>query len=154
MQPRIYSRTKAIVLAIPYSAEMCEPYNEIVTFHSTNKSFKRTNGLCQGIHHLLQHEIIGQPLSQILIHSRPFKTSTTASPTSFVLAFPPRSALLMPSPPRVEVSRTFRTASSIALAGLSSPSEYRRSMAALRIVPIGLAIPWPAMSGAEPWIGS
>jgi hypothetical protein len=27
-------------------------------------------------------------------------------------------------------------------------------MAALRIVPIGLAIPFPAMSGAEPWIGS
>ena len=27
-------------------------------------------------------------------------------------------------------------------------------MAALRIVPIGLAIPRPAMSGADPWIGS
>lgn len=27
-------------------------------------------------------------------------------------------------------------------------------MAALRIVPMGLAIPWPAMSGAEPWMGS
>ena len=27
-------------------------------------------------------------------------------------------------------------------------------MAALRIVPIGLAMPLPAMSGAEPWIGS
>lgn len=27
-------------------------------------------------------------------------------------------------------------------------------MAALRIVPTGLAMPWPAISGAEPWIGS
>lgn len=51
-------------------------------------------------------------------------------------------------------SRTLRTAVSIAWAGLSRPNEYRSSIAALSIVPIGLAIPFPAMSGAEPWIGS
>ena len=27
-------------------------------------------------------------------------------------------------------------------------------IAADRIVPIGFALSWPAMSGAEPWIGS
>lgn len=32
--------------------------------------------------------------------------------------------------------------------------EYRRSMAAERMVAQGLAMPCPAMSGAEPWIGS
>ena len=32
--------------------------------------------------------------------------------------------------------------------------EYLNSKAALRIVPIGFAMPCPAISGAEPWIGS
>jgi len=32
--------------------------------------------------------------------------------------------------------------------------EYLNSKAELRIVPIGLAIPCPAISGAEPWMGS
>ena len=36
----------------------------------------------------------------------------------------------------------------------SSSSEWRSSIATLRIVPMGLAMPLPAMSGAEPWIGS
>ena len=77
-----------------------------------------------------------------------FSSSTMRSPVSFVLAVPPRSAVLSPS------SRTFRTAASIALAGFSSPREYLKSKAALRIVPMGLAIPLPAMSGADPCIGS
>ena len=69
-------------------------------------------------------------------------------------AFPPRSAVLKPCPPLSIVSRTLRTALSIACAGFSRPKEYRRSIAALRIVPIGLAIPLPAISGADPWMGS
>ncbi len=48
----------------------------------------------------------------------------------------------------------FSTAFSMALASASSPSECRSSIAALRIVPSGFAMPLPAMSGAEPWIGS
>ena len=39
-------------------------------------------------------------------------------------------------------------------AASSRPSDIRSSIAAERIVPIGLATSWPAMSGAEPWIGS
>ena len=46
------------------------------------------------------------------------------------------------------------TAASIAAAASSRPSDSRRSIAADRIVPIGLARSRPAMSGAEPWIGS
>ena len=47
------------------------------------------------------------------------------------------------------------TAASTAHASASSPSEWRSSNAALRIVPIGFADALvPAMSGAEPWIGS
>jgi hypothetical protein len=34
------------------------------------------------------------------------------------------------------------------------PSEVRSSIAAERIVPVGFALPLPAMSGALPWIGS
>ena len=34
------------------------------------------------------------------------------------------------------------------------PSDERSIIAADRIVPIGFARSWPAMSGAEPWIGS
>ena len=41
-----------------------------------------------------------------------------------------------------------------ALPALSAPQLWRSSIAALKIVPHGLATPWPAMSGAEPWIGS
>ena len=39
-------------------------------------------------------------------------------------------------------------------AAASAPQLWRSSIAALRIVPHGFATPWPAMSGAEPWIGS
>ena len=40
------------------------------------------------------------------------------------------------------------------LASASMPNEWRSNIAAERIVAIGLARPLPAMSGAEPWIGS
>ena len=46
------------------------------------------------------------------------------------------------------------TAFSTAVASVSSESECLSSIAALRIVPQGLAIPRPAMSGADPWMGS
>ena len=36
----------------------------------------------------------------------------------------------------------------------SRPSPWRSMSAADRIIPSGLAIPWPAMSGAVPWTGS
>ena len=45
-------------------------------------------------------------------------------------------------------------ARSIAAASASRPSEWRSIMAADRMVPSGFAIPFPAMSGAEPWMGS
>ena len=46
------------------------------------------------------------------------------------------------------------TARSIAAASSGNDSECRSRSAAERIVPMGLAMPRPAMSGAEPWIGS
>lgn len=87
-------------------------------------------------------------------YSNVLRISTTLSPTSFVLCWPPRSAVLNPAPPLSVSSKTFLTASSIAFAGFSIPKEYLNNMAALRIVPIGFAMPCPAMSGAEPCIGS
>ena len=60
----------------------------------------------------------------------------------------PRSAVRNPS------SSAALTAASIASAASARPSDQRRSIAADRIVPIGFALSWPAMSGAEPWIGS
>ena len=46
------------------------------------------------------------------------------------------------------------TALSIAEAASSRPSDIRSSMAAERMVPVGLATSLPAMSGADPWMGS
>ena len=47
-----------------------------------------------------------------------------------------------------------RTADSMAAASASSLNDRRSIIATLRIIAIGFAFPWPAMSGAEPWIGS
>ena len=46
------------------------------------------------------------------------------------------------------------TAASSFAASSSMPSPSRSSIAAERKVASGLAMPWPAMSGAEPWTGS
>ena len=43
---------------------------------------------------------------------------------------------------------------STARASCSRLAEWRRTMAAVRMAPRGLALPVPAMSGAEPWTGS
>lgn len=80
--------------------------------------------------------------------------STILSPSSTVVTSPPRSLVLKPSPPSSCESRALLTAASIAWAGFSRPKEYRSSIAPLSIVPIGFAIPLPAMSGADPWMGS
>ena len=82
------------------------------------------------------------------------RTSTILSPISFVDFSPPKSLVLRPNPPISSASRTFRTEASTARASFSKPREYRRSIAKLRMVPIGLAMPCPAISGADPWIGS
>ena len=50
--------------------------------------------------------------------------------------------------------RTFATAASMQAAASDSPREWRSIMAAERIWAIGLAMPLPAMSGAEPPAGS
>ena len=49
---------------------------------------------------------------------------------------------------------TVWTAASTALASCSRLAEWRRTIAAVRIAPSGLALPVPAMSGAEPCTGS
>ena len=68
----------------------------------------------------------------------------TSSAAATVLSDPPRSFVRAPS------FTASDTARSTALASASSPSEWRSSIAALRMVPTGFAIPFPAMSGAEP----
>ena len=55
---------------------------------------------------------------------------------------------------RKPASSTSATAASIAAAASGWPSDQRSIIAADRIVPSGLARSCPAMSGAEPWIGS
>src|SRR3954462_1432934 len=63
-----------------------------------------------------------------------------------VVALPPRS-FVRAAPPAATASNT---AFSTAFASASNPSECRSNIAALRIVPTGFAIPFPAMSGADP----
>src|SRR6478735_8904192 len=58
------------------------------------------------------------------------------------------------SPVRQPSASARATAVSIASAASGRPSDVRSSIAAERIVPIGFAMSRPAMSGAEPWIGS
>ena len=72
---------------------------------------------------------------------------TTTSPSA-ASAGSARSAVRQPS------SSARATAASMASAASSRPSDVRSSIAADRIVPIGFAMSRPAMSGAEPWIGS
>lgn len=99
-------------------------------------------------------QYISSMCSCVYFFNSPVSTSTILSPTSAVLLLPPKSAVLNANPPLSVSSSTFRTASSTAFACFSRPREYLNSMAALRIVPIGFAMPFPAISGAEPWIGS
>ena len=71
-----------------------------------------------------------------------------ASPNSTVVAWPPRSRVrTRPS------ASTASTAPVTARAASFSPSQ-SSIICTARIVAIGLAIPRPAMSGAEPWMGS
>lgn len=77
-------------------------------------------------------------------------SSSTAWVTSSVPLSPPRSLVLMPLPV------TFSIACINASAWASSfPAPTHRTISAAdQKAPIGLAMPFPAISGAEPWIGS
>jgi len=77
------------------------------------------------------------------------KTSTTLSPISFVPLSPPKSLVLRSSPPKAFESNTFLTAVSMSSASFGLPREYRSMRAADRMVPMGLAMSWLAMSGAD-----
>jgi len=59
---------------------------------------------------------------------------------------------LVTSGVRAPQASTFCTAPSILLAISGSPSQ-RIIIAALRMAPTGLAMPFPAISGALPWMG-
>lgn len=83
-----------------------------------------------------------------------FSTRQMASPTSAVVALPPRSRVLISRPPIAPESRTLPTAASTAAASLSNAQEYLSNRARESICPIGFTIPRPAMSGAVPWTGS
>ncbi|MNR13135.1 hypothetical protein D3C85_1295230 [compost metagenome] len=74
--------------------------------------------------------------------------STMARVASTVPRAPPRSAVTAPE------ARTAATAASIESASSSRSKLWRSIMAADRTMPTGLARSLPAMSGAEPWIGS
>ena len=77
--------------------------------------------------------------------------ANTASVAWLVLTAWPLAAM---SAVKTPSSSAACTAASTAAASASNPSEWRSSIAALKIVAYGLAMPLPAMSGAEPWIGS
>ena len=76
---------------------------------------------------------------------------TTCLPISSVVMLLPPAAM---SGVRWPWLRMVVTAASTAFDSSSRPSEWRNSMADARMVANGFAIPFPAMSGAEPWIGS
>src|SRR5207253_2657885 len=71
----------------------------------------------------------------------------TARVTSSVLAFPPRSRV------RTPLAVTASTADMSRLEAAASP-RWSSISAAVQKVATGFAIPFPAMSKAEPWIGS
>ena len=71
----------------------------------------------------------------------------TAEVTSSVLSPPPRSGVVTPS------FKDLSMASSIILAFSGKPN-HSSILAALFMAPIGLAMPFPAMSRADPWMGS
>lgn len=72
------------------------------------------------------------------------RAATTASPSSDVDVVPPRSGVLIPA------SKVVAIASSIDLAASGMFNEYLNIMATERIMPTGLIMPFPAISGAEP----
>ena len=89
------------------------------------------------------------------------RRSTTARRRSAGRARPRRGRSAALAPARGEVGRPEagvegrgRRPPRPPSAASARPSDSRRSIAADRIVPIGLARSCPAMSGAEPWIGS
>src|SRR5439155_10571907 len=79
--------------------------------------------------------------------SRAIRSPISFVPTSFV----PAEWMSRVRWPR---SSTVSTAASIRSASAARPSEYRKSIAADRMAAMGLATPWPAMSGAVPCTGS
>ena len=83
------------------------------------------------------------------VHCTPIRGSRALplSPAQFPSS-PPRSAVRKPP------SSARCTADSTAAASLSKPRPWRSISAAERNIASGLAIPCPAMSGAEPWTGS
>src|SRR5690606_24769771 len=81
-----------------------------------------------------------------------YSAASTASPISFVPTVRlPGSAM---SAVRKPCASTLRTARSMRCAPASWPKVWRSSIADDRIVASGFATSRPAMSGAEPWIGS
>ncbi len=118
-------------------------------------SYTRRAGMVAHIHGSRNVERIST-LCWVCFHysNRLWRTWTILSPASWVPTWPPRSFVRMNSPPLSWGSKTILTAVSIASACFAIPREYLSNIAALSIVAIGLAIPWPAMSGAEPCIGS
>ena len=72
---------------------------------------------------------------------------STASVSWSVVAWPPMSGV-----------RTSRSAATVAFSTARAICGRRNAcssiIATVRIAPVGLAMPLPAMSGAAPWIGS
>ena len=81
-----------------------------------------------------------------------YRAAAIRSPISFVPTSLHPSDMI--SPVRYPSVRTFCTAASTASASLSMSREKRSIIAAERMVAIGLALFCPAISGADPWLGS
>src|SRR5439155_5331235 len=105
-----------------------------------------------GVHHdrgvFVGHasrDIGGQPeLPQLVDRQLHQRRAITASAKSSVPAAPPTSGVSRsPAAMAASTARSSRPPS-------AGRSTWVRSMAALRMVAVGLMIPWPAMSGAVP----
>src|ERR1700676_1138888 len=108
---------------------------------------------CGNLHGSLLHCLFGR--SKALpgcraVHFKAFPATTDAmtSPNSLVVALPPMSGVRA-----LELASASAIAFSTASAASGIP-KCRSIMAPDQICPMGLAIPFPAMSGAEPWTGS
>jgi hypothetical protein len=84
------------------------------------------------------------PSSLIYFFNSVSSSAAIASPTSLVFDLPPMSAV------RIPLSMVIFVASSIIKASSGRHSEYLNIMLMERMVAMGLTMPLPAMSGAEP----
>jgi hypothetical protein len=123
---------------------MADAWVELANLEKKNRSVDRGRSRCRCVSGRVRPD--GAP--DVAQASRHASAASTASVSSSVVAVPPRSAVR-----DVPSAVTASTASSTAAAASASP-RWSSIMLPVHRAAIGLAIPCPAMSGADPWTGS